>query len=67
MEFLTIKEQKVLIKLKEYNNMSIDFNIVSKGIVADYIGVKRPNLYKYLKTLSKKGYINYTDNIVTFN
>lgn len=67
MEFLTIKEQKVLIKLKEYNNIAIDFNIVSKGIVADYIGVKRPNLYKYLETLSKKGYINYTDNIITFN
>lgn len=67
MEFLTIKEQKVLIKLKEYNSIAIDFNIVSKGIVADYIGVKRPNLYKYLETLSKKGYINYINNIVTFN
>lgn len=67
MEFLTIKEQKVLIKLKEYNSIAIDFNVVSKGIVADYIGVKRPNLYKYLETLSKKGYINYINNIVTFN
>ena len=67
MEFLTIKEQKVLIKLKEYNSIAIDFNIVSKGIVADYIGIKRPNLYKYLETLSKKGYINYINNIVTFN
>jgi hypothetical protein len=67
MEFLTVKEQKVLLKLKEYNTTCIDFNLTSKGNVADYIGVKRLNLYKYLEILTKKGYINYTNNTITFN
>jgi Mn-dependent DtxR family transcriptional regulator len=66
MEFLTIKEQKVLIKLKEYNQLSINFNVVSKSSVADFIGVKRPNLYKYIAILTEKGYIKYIDNIITY-
>lgn len=66
MEFLTIAEQKVLLKLKEYNSISINFNLISKSEVATCLNIKRPNLYKYLTTLAKKGYIEYKDNIVTF-
>ena len=68
MEFLTIKEQKILKKLKEINNKEIDFNLYRKTGVADLVGLKSStNLYYYIKTLKEKGYINYVDNRITYN
>lgn len=68
MEFLTIKEQKILKKLKEINNEKIDFNIYRKTGVAYLLGIKNStNLYYYIKTLKEKGYINYENNCITYN
>lgn len=66
MEFLTIKEQKILNRLKEINNKEIDFNLYRKTGVADLLGIKSNNLYYYIKTLKQKGYIDYVDNRITY-
>lgn len=67
MEFLTIKEQKVLSKLREINPNQIDFKLYRKGGVAEKVGVSSNNLSKYLKSLQEKGYINYENNCITYN
>lgn len=68
MEFLTIKEQKILKKLKEIDNEKIDFNLYRKTGVAYLVGINNStNLYYYIKTLKEKGYINYENNCITYN
>lgn len=68
MEFLTIKEQKILKKLKEINNKEIDFNLYRKTGIADLVGLNNStNLYYYIKTLTEKGYISYENNRITYN
>lgn len=67
MDFLTIKEQKVLTKLREINSEQIDFKLYRKSGVAEKVGVSSSNLSKYLKILQEKGYINYENNCITYN
>ena len=67
MDFLTIKEQKILTKLLEINSEQIDFKLYRKSGVADRVGVSSSNLSKYLKILQEKGYINYENNCITYN
>ena len=67
MEYLTIREQEILAKMKEFNNTKIDFNIIPKLALAKYLDVERPNLYRFLTNLAKKGHINYENNCITYN
>lgn len=67
MEFLTVKEQKILKTLKEINNKVIDFNVYRKTGIADMLGIKSNNLYYYIKKLEQKGYIKYENNCITYN
>lgn len=66
MEYLTIKEQQILDKLKELYPIKVDFNLVSKSEVARQISIDTGNFYRAFKSLAKKGHIKYEDNCITY-
>ena len=67
MDYLTIKEQEVLCKLKELYPISIDFNLLTKVEVAKQLNMDIGNFFRTFKSLAKKGHIKYENNTITYN
>lgn len=67
MEYLTIKEQEVLAKLKELYPYRVDFNLVTKAYVSRQLNINTGNFFRIFKSLAKKGHIKYEDNCITYN
>lgn len=67
MEYLTIKEQEVLAKLKGLYPHGVNFNLVTKAYVSRQLNINTGNFFRTFKNLAKKGHIKYEDNCITYN